>query len=1048
MRERGFLWVPIVVCSIFAVASAVCVDSAAHIDLEPVAGFEIVGVSPAQGRVTGGTGIIITGNGFDPAYGVTVLFGDVAAEVLWISETQIACMTPPQDGGGVVDVTVVQQEVGSDTMAAGFTYAEPDIVLSVADVVAMPGNNVKVVVSLTNTGEPIAAAVTFTLLYDTTVLVPVDDMEPGFPGWQIADTGSAAYDAGKNVLSNVQDVEIGAVTVVIAGLDVGAIGDGEVAVLYFTVSDTADSGRFPLEFISNAMPYSGPCDVNSDGLIDAVDVQLVINAARGVSKGLHCDIDGSGSVNAVDVQLAINAAAGINVGYPVWSFSAADQSAERVVIDGTGALVRVGGIAPAITSIHPTAGPITGGTDVTIYGSGFNASAVVYFGWPAEATSTELVSSTQLQTVTPAHDPGTVDVMVSQNGGADTLEDAFTYVTQTYSISGTVTLGVSKTVSVVPSGVTVMLSGDAVRSTVTDAMGKYGFSGLAPGNYTVTPTLEGYEFTPTHRSYEPLSEDQTGQDFVGQPTGPLHIAVTAIEPADGIETGGTQVEVYGNYFPSLDAAQLELGGAVATVTHVYDSGQAGSRMVAVTSAWPADVDTAVDVTVTDLTTSASGTLARGFTYIAVRPAPPQVDELPAFIDADSIVVTGTADAGAFVTVGGGLYPTCQQLADDETQFSIPVDLKQNAVNGISVAVIDEFGLVSPSVTATVVERDSLPDTGATPSRLTVGPAMTGVAVGESIQFNCTAEFPDGSTGDVTQFVDWSVTGGDCITTHGLYINTSDGPAEVRASADQVTSPPVIVTDLTAKAALRPAVGLGMGFVAGVVTDTYTGLGIEGAQTAARVAGQTQVANRVETNQYGNYFMTLFEDVYDMEASAPDRVAETVYNCELPGGALLTQSFALSPVDGTPPEVNIIEPEPDDVVQGTQVGITARIYDQYSAIDRAVLVVNGQDETDVTQEITAQGYFRAKVRVPAGNATVRIEAEDTAGNPLVSDQVSFKVETLCDVNGTGDVDAIDVQLVINRALGLHVEHNCDVNGDKIVNAIDVQLVINAALGIGT
>ena len=40
----------------------------------------------------------------------------------------------------------------------------------------------------------------------------------------------------------------------------------------------------------------------------------------------------------------------------------------------------------------------------------------------------------------------------------------------------------------------------------------------------------------------------------------------------------------------------------------------------------------------------------------------------------------------------------------------------------------------------------------------------------------------------------------------------------------------------------------------------------------------------------------------------------------------------------------------------------------------------------------------------------------------------------------------MQLVINEALGISTGLDCDINGDESVNAVDVQLVINAALGI--
>lgn len=52
----------------------------------------------------------------------------------------------------------------------------------------------------------------------------------------------------------------------------------------------------------------------------------------------------------------------------------------------------------------------------------------------------------------------------------------------------------------------------------------------------------------------------------------------------------------------------------------------------------------------------------------------------------------------------------------------------------------------------------------------------------------------------------------------------------------------------------------------------------------------------------------------------------------------------------------------------------------------------------------------------------------------------------DINGDSVVNALDVQLVINEALGIDTGNNCDINNDGNVDALDVQLVINAALGI--
>jgi len=52
----------------------------------------------------------------------------------------------------------------------------------------------------------------------------------------------------------------------------------------------------------------------------------------------------------------------------------------------------------------------------------------------------------------------------------------------------------------------------------------------------------------------------------------------------------------------------------------------------------------------------------------------------------------------------------------------------------------------------------------------------------------------------------------------------------------------------------------------------------------------------------------------------------------------------------------------------------------------------------------------------------------------------------DVNGDSAVNAVDVQVVINAALGNASLGEADLNRDMIVNAIDVQLIINIALGL--
>src|SRR5262249_19486077 len=85
----------------------------------------------------------------------------------------------------------------------------------------------------------------------------------------------------------------------------------------------------------------------------------------------------------------------------------------------------------------------------------------------------------------------------------------------TYSISGTVTVSGGGALS----GVTMTLTGTSGGTYTTAADGTYSFSGLITGNYTVTPTLSAYTFSPVNRSYTSLSANQTAQDFVGTASG-------------------------------------------------------------------------------------------------------------------------------------------------------------------------------------------------------------------------------------------------------------------------------------------------------------------------------------------------------------------------------------------------------------------------------------------------------------------------------------------------------------------------------------------------
>lgn len=84
---------------------------------------------------------------------------------------------------------------------------------------------------------------------------------------------------------------------------------------------------------------------------------------------------------------------------------------------------------PRVTGVSVTVGPSSGGTSVTITGTGFTGATAVDFG-AAAAASFVVNSDTSVAAVSPATNAGTVDVTVTTAGGPSTAStvDRFTFV--------------------------------------------------------------------------------------------------------------------------------------------------------------------------------------------------------------------------------------------------------------------------------------------------------------------------------------------------------------------------------------------------------------------------------------------------------------------------------------------------------------------------------------------------------------------------------------------------------------------------------------------
>lgn len=280
----------------------------------------------------------------------------------------------------------------------------------------------------------------------------------------------------------------------------------------------------------------------------------------------------------------------------------------------------------SITSVSPNSGPVAGGTTVTITGSSFQSGATVNFGGTAAASVT-VVSATQVQAVTRAHSGGSVDVTVTNPGGATaTLAGGFTFIAPPEVSSIFPTSGPTA------GGTLLVITGNNFQSGATVLVGASAGTGIVVNSATqiqvVTPPQSAGVVSITVRN-----PDAQSSTLAGAFTYVAALVLTSLSPASGPSAGGTTVTLNGSSFQS--GASVSFGGVDSgQVTFVSSTG-----LVAVTPAHAAGV---VNVTVRN-PDNQTGTLSSGFTYNA---APTIKDVTPN---------TGPAGGGTPVTLTGGNY---------------------------------------------------------------------------------------------------------------------------------------------------------------------------------------------------------------------------------------------------------------------------------------------------------------------------------------------------------------------------------------------------------
>jgi hypothetical protein len=265
---------------------------------------------------------------------------------------------------------------------------------------------------------------------------------------------------------------------------------------------------------------------------------------------------------------------------------------------------------PTVTAVGPSAGPSTGGTTVSITGTGFLGATAVDFGTNNPSATYTVNSATSITATAPADAIGTVDITVTTPGGtsATSVADQYDF---TVPPAPTVT-GVSANSG--PNGTLITITGTdltgasavdfgpnlATDFTPSDATTVYATAPTGTGTVDVTVSTPGGTSATS-------SADQFTYTIPPTPT------VTSVSPNAG--WAGTSIIVTGTHFTGASAVDFGSGNPATDFTVNSDTN--------ITVTAPAGSGT-VDISVTTSGGTSATLAADQFTYNTGQAPPTMV----------------------------------------------------------------------------------------------------------------------------------------------------------------------------------------------------------------------------------------------------------------------------------------------------------------------------------------------------------------------------------------------------------------------------------------
>jgi hypothetical protein len=715
----------------------------------------LTSISPTSGPAAGGTAVTLTGAGFTPTSTVQ-LDDSITVPSTYVDPTSMTVTMPPHAGGNV-SVDVHTGLLVSNTKT--FTYIPATTVTSMTPTSGTTAGGTSVTVSGTN------------LLAVTNVKIGGIDVTPD-PGSTATNLGftTPAHAAGSTtvVLENTSGLSLsagnflyvtpapavttvspnhgplaGGNSVTITGTDFGAGTTVTIGGNPATVTSGPTSTSVTVTAPASTAVGATTVVINAPGgsaggtyTYDALPTVSGISPAQGSENGgTSVTLTGTGFTGATAVKFGATNGTSLNVvsntsitvTSPVHAVGPVDVTV--VTPAGTSATAAADtftfvadSTAPTISGLTPNLGLVSGGTSVTVTGTGFyGVTSVTFGGTPGTAVS--ITSDTSLTVTSPSHSAGAFDVRATDGNGtsATVPADQFTYiglgspptVSGLNPVQGPTAGGTLVTIT----GLGFLASNSVTFGSTTFSIPGVGYTLLSDTAIQVTSpadsvgTVDVIVNSIVNGSSAISAADKFS--YVAAPT------VTGVSPTTGTTDGGDTVTVTGTGFTNATGVSF---GATPGTNVMVNSG------TSITVISPAHAAGAVDVRVTGPGgTSAVNNPADEFTFTA--PPVPTVSSLTPTsgptAGGTSVTITGVGFTNA-TGVNFGATPGTNVTVTSDTNLTV-ISPAHAAATNLDVTVINTSG---PSATVAGDHFSFIAPPAPTVGSLTPtsGPAAGGTSV--------------------------------------------------------------------------------------------------------------------------------------------------------------------------------------------------------------------------------------------------------------------------------------------------------------------------------